>query len=105
VAVPEKKIMTGDFDVNYHLKEEESLGGKVYSAGNYKFKDEEFTGRMVIPPGINSPGTIEGMGFCQKLPAHRREIHLRNGILPGITSSRKLIQTGKIKIGEKSSKW
>jgi hypothetical protein len=61
---------------------------------------------MVIPPGITSSWTRklpeEGL-FRRELLAHRRGIHPRNGIPPGITSSGTLIQTVKFKIREKSS--
>jgi hypothetical protein len=46
--------------------------------------DEESTGRMVFPLGR----------------VQRREIHPRNRIPPGITSSWKLIKAGKIKMRE-----
>jgi hypothetical protein len=41
------------------------------------------------------------MGFRQELLAQGQEIHPRNMIPPGITSSWKLIQTGKIKMCKK----
>jgi hypothetical protein len=41
--------------------------------------------------------------FRRELLAQRLEIHPRNGILPGITSSWKLIQASKIKMYKKSS--
>jgi hypothetical protein len=53
----------------------------VYSAGNYQILDEESTGRM---------------GFSLELLGHRRKIHPRKRIPPGITSSFTLIQAGKI---------
>jgi hypothetical protein len=53
------------------------------SARNYQLIDMENTEEWV---------------FCRELPPQGQEIHLRNIILPGITSSWKLIQTGKIKI-------
>jgi hypothetical protein len=46
-----------------------------------------------------------GIGFDQKLPAHRLEFHPRNGIPRGITRSWKPIQTRKIKMREKSAKY
>jgi hypothetical protein len=57
------------------------------STGNCHLIDEESTG---------------GIGFRQELPAHRREIYLKNGIPPGISSFFTLTQTGKIKIRRKS---
>jgi hypothetical protein len=51
--------------------------------------DEESAGGMVIPPG-------------GELRAHGQEIHRRNGISPGITSSLTLIQNGQIKMRGKS---
>jgi hypothetical protein len=81
---------------------------------------KEFTGKMVILAGVSSswtmnpqegwlfPGNYQpkekestgGMRFFRELHAHRREIHTWNGIPPGITSSRRLIKTGKIKMPE-----
>jgi hypothetical protein len=61
---------------------------------------------MFILPGITRSGLRkEGMGFCRELPAHRRGIHPRKGILPEITISFTLIQTDKIKMRGKSTKW
>jgi hypothetical protein len=45
-----------------------------------------------------------GRGFYHTLLAHGREIYRRNGILPRMTSSWRLIETDKIKMREKSSK-
>jgi hypothetical protein len=59
------------------------------SARNYQLIDEN-------PP--------EDWFLRRELPSHGREIHPSEGILPGITSSWKLIQTGKINMREKSSK-
>jgi hypothetical protein len=39
-----------------------------------------------------------GTGFCRKLPGHRRGIHPRKGIPPGITSLFTQIQAGKSKM-------
>jgi hypothetical protein len=44
------------------------------------------------------------MGFRRELLAHRRGIHQRKGIPPGITSSFRLIQTGKIKSKDQNSR-
>jgi hypothetical protein len=60
---PEEWVSAG----NYQLMTVGSTEGKDKwdSAWNYQVMDEESTG---------------GMGFCQKLPAHERGIHWRNGI-------------------------
>jgi hypothetical protein len=57
------------------------------SAGNYYLINEESTG---------------GRGFRRELQAHRRGIHPRKGIPPGITDLFSRIQAGKIKIRGKS---
>jgi hypothetical protein len=70
--------------------------------------DKEQTGGMVIPPGITSSWTrnpTEECLFHRELPAQGQGIHPRKGIPPEITSSFTLIQTGKIKMRRKSSKW
>jgi hypothetical protein len=67
---------------NYQLTDEESTR-------NYQLIVKESTGRMVFPPVLSAQG---------------REIHPRNSIPPAITSSKKLIQTGNIKMSENSSK-
>jgi hypothetical protein len=59
-----------------------------YSAVDYQLKEKEAT---------------RGMVFHRESQVHGWEIHRRNGILPGITSSWMLIWCGKIKIWEKSS--
>jgi hypothetical protein len=66
------------------------------------------TGWIVILPGITSSLTRnlpEEWFFRQEIPAQGQEIHPKNGIPLGITNSWKLIQTGEIKMHEKSSKW
>jgi hypothetical protein len=60
-------------------------------ARNYQLIDMESTLRIGFLPGI----TVLAQG---------KEIHPRNMIPPGITSSWKLIQTDKIKQCEKTSK-
>jgi hypothetical protein len=59
------------------------------SAGSFHLMNEESTG---------------GRGFRQELPAHRRGIHPRKGIPPGITRLFKRILAGKVKICGKSFK-
>jgi hypothetical protein len=54
-----------------------------YSAWNYKLKDEESTGRIIIPLEITSSGTRNGI----PPEANKREIHQKNGIPLGITTS------------------
>jgi hypothetical protein len=75
------------------------------SAGNFNLLDEESTGGMVIQSGIISDeDSTRGMGISWVLPAHRRGIHQRQGIPPGMTCSTPLIQAGKIKMRGKFSK-
>jgi hypothetical protein len=57
------------------------------SAGNYHLRDEESTGER---------------GFRRELPALKRGIHPRKGILPGITSLFTQIRASKIKMRRKS---
>jgi hypothetical protein len=52
-------------------------------------------------PGITKNPAEEWKSTGNKKTAHRRGIHPRKGILLGITSSFKLIQTGNIKMREK----
>jgi hypothetical protein len=57
---------------------------------NYHLIDDESTGGMDVPPGISSSGKrnpSEGCLFRRELPAQGREIHWRNGIPTGTTSS------------------
>jgi hypothetical protein len=58
-----------------------------YSDDSYQLMDQESTRRMFILLGIASSWTrnpTEEYLFCWELPAYGREIHQRNGILPGI---------------------
>jgi hypothetical protein len=59
------------------------------TAGNYHLINEESNG---------------GRGYRREIQAHRQGIHLRNGILPGITSLFTQIQAGKSKFAENPSK-
>jgi hypothetical protein len=63
---------------------------------------------MVIPPGyyyFRDEESTGGIGlYAGKLPADIREINPTKRIPPGITSSWKLILTGKIKMRGESSK-
>jgi hypothetical protein len=55
-------------------------------AGNYQFMDEEYTGRMVIPPRITSSwmkNLLEEWLFRRELAAHRRGIHPEEWISAG----------------------
>jgi hypothetical protein len=65
-------------------------------------------GFLIIPiDGANVKGYLSRFlqwVSRQELPAEGQEIHPRNMIPPGITSSWKLIQTRKRKMYEKSSK-
>jgi hypothetical protein len=83
------------------------------SAGNYLLTDEESTRGNVISPGITSSRTRNPPEECfwnRNLPEEWDsgryyqiidwEIHPRKGILPEITSSLMLIQTGEIKNAE-----
>jgi hypothetical protein len=58
-------------------------GINEHSAGNYYHMVNESSGRI---------------GFCGELPTHKRGIHPRKRIPPGITSLFTQIQAGKIKV-------
>jgi hypothetical protein len=64
-------------------------GINVESAGNYHLMDDK---------------SNVGRGIRPELPAHRRGIHPRKGISPGITVLFTRIKAGKIKMGRKSLK-
>jgi hypothetical protein len=55
------------------------------SAGNYHLMDEESIGGMIILPGIHEPP--EDYLFLRELPDQGQGIHWRNEIPLGITSS------------------
>jgi hypothetical protein len=49
--------INGDSAGNNHIKNEESITGIFYFAGNYQLIDKESTGRMAISPRIASSET------------------------------------------------